>query len=280
MGQFDFGSLIWLFFILSALQPIFQRRMLENMRMRRIRKIEKSRGSRVILLVHRQETMSFLGFPIMRYIDINDSEAVLRAVHSTDDDRPLDIVLHTPGGMVIAATQIARAVKAHKGKVTVFVPHFAMSGGTLIALAADEIVMSPHATLGPVDPQLGNLPAASLVRLLERKPIEKVDDQTIIQADMGAMAIAQVEATATELLEGTLPPQKAKETAKALSEGRWTHDYPIFADEAKEFGLPVSTDMPDDILDMMALYPQATQRSPSVEYLPESAEHRTLARPR
>ncbi len=278
MGQLDIGSLIWLFFILSALQPIFQRRMLENMRRRHIKQLEKSRGSRVILLVHRQETMSFLGFPIMRYIDINDSEAVLRAVHSTDDERPLDIVLHTPGGMVIAATQIARAVKAHKGKVTVFVPHFAMSGGTLIALAADEIVMSPHATLGPVDPQLGNLPAASLVKVLEKKPIDKVDDQTIIQADMGAKAISQVEATATELLKGTLSPQKAKATAKALSEGRWTHDYPIFADEAKEFGLPVSTEMPAEILDMMALYPQATQRSPSVEYLPES-DRRPVGKP-
>ena len=266
----DIGSLIWLFFLLSALQPMFQRRMLEAMRMRQIRKLEKQRGSRVILLVHRQETMSFLGFPLMRYIDINDSEAVLRAVHSTDNDRPLDMILHTPGGMVIAATQIARAVKAHPGKVTVFVPHFAMSGGTLIALAADEIVMSPHAALGPVDPQLGNQPAASLRKVVQEKPIKDIDDQTLINADMGEKAIAQVERTARRLLDGTLPDEKADELAKILSEGRWTHDYPIFCDEAKELGLPVSTDMPDEILNMMQLYPQATQRTPSVEYNPES----------
>jgi len=43
--------------------------------------------------------------------------------------------------------------------VTVFVPHYAMSGGTLIALTADEIVMDPNAVLGPVDPQIGNMPA-------------------------------------------------------------------------------------------------------------------------
>ncbi len=266
----DIGSLIWLFFILSALQPMFQRRMLEAMRMRQIKKLEKERGSRVILLVHRQETMSFLGFPLMRYIDINDSEAVLRAVHSTDKDRPLDMILHTPGGMVIAATQIARAVKAHPGKVTVFVPHFAMSGGTLIALAADQIVMSPHATLGPIDPQLGNQPAASLRKVLKEKPIKDIDDQTLINADMGEKAITQVEKTARILLDGTLPDEKADDLAKILSEGRWTHDYPIFYDEAKEMGLPVSTDMPDEILNMMQLYPQATQRTPSVEYNPES----------
>ena len=34
----------------------------------------------------------------------------------------------TPGGLVLAATQIARAIQGHKGKVTVFVPHYAMSG--------------------------------------------------------------------------------------------------------------------------------------------------------
>jgi len=99
------------------------------MRTHKIAQIEKMRGSRVILLVHRQETMSLLGFPIMRYIDINDSEEVLRAIHMTDEDVPLDIILHTPGGLVLAALQIARAVQSHKGKVTVFVPHYAMSGG-------------------------------------------------------------------------------------------------------------------------------------------------------
>ncbi len=274
MDQINIGSLIWLFFILSALQPMLQRRMLENLRKRQIRQMEKRRGSRVILLVHRQETMSFLGFPLMRYIDINDSEAVLRAVHSTEDDRPLDIILHTPGGMVIAATQIARAVKAHPGKVTVFVPHFAMSGGTLIALAADEIRMSPHATLGPVDPQLGNQPAASLVKVLKDKPIKDIDDQTLINADMGEKAIAQVQRTAALLLKGTLPDDKAQDVARMLSEGRWTHDYPIFADEALDMGLPVKTEMPAEVLDMMTLYAQATQRSPSVEYLPESGRKR------
>src|SRR5439155_9771144 len=61
-----------------------------------------------------------------------------------------------------------------QGKVTVFVPHYAMSGGTLIALAADEVVMSPHAVLGPVDPQRGQYPAASLLRVVARKPVVEV----------------------------------------------------------------------------------------------------------
>jgi len=118
-----------------------KQRFLEASRQRLIAKIEQDRGSRVILLVHRQETMSLLGFPLMRYIDVNDSEAVLRAIHLTDPAVPLDIVLHTPGGLVLASLQIARAIHKHKGKVTAVVPHYAMSGGTLIALAAAEIAI-------------------------------------------------------------------------------------------------------------------------------------------
>src|SRR6202049_2794995 len=164
------GDLFWLFFVFSAVQPMLRQRMLEAMRTRKIAQLERKRGSRVILLVHRQEIMRLLGFPLVRYIDINDSEDVLRAIQMTDDDVPLDIVLHTPGGLVLAALQIARAIRDHKAKVTAFVPHYAMSGGTLIALAADEIVMSKHAVLGPVDPQLGRSPAASLLKGVGEKP--------------------------------------------------------------------------------------------------------------
>ncbi len=267
-GGLGLMDIFWLLFLLSAFQPLVTRKLLDNLRQRKIAQIERKRGSRVILLVHRQETMSFLGFPIMRYIDINDSEALLRAIHATGSDTPLDIVLHTPGGMVIAATQIARAVKAHPGKVTVFVPHFAMSGGTLIALAADEIVMSPHATLGPIDPQLGQQPAASVLKVVEQKPLKDIDDQTLVMADQAAKAISQVQATAKSLLEGKMTPEQAEKLATTLSEGRWTHDHPIFAADARELGLPVSTDIPDEILAMMSLYPQPTQRTPSVEYLP------------
>ena len=178
-GSMSFGDLFWLFFMFSALQPVLRQRMLEAMRMRKIAQLESERKSRVILLVHRQETMRLLGFPLARYIDINDSEEVLRAIQMTDDDVPLDIVLHTPGGLVLAALQIARAVREHKAKVTVFVPHYAMSGGTLIALAADEIVMCEHSVLGPIDPQLGQSPAASLIKVVEQKPIARIDDQTL-----------------------------------------------------------------------------------------------------
>jgi ClpP class serine protease len=261
-------DLFWLFFMLAALQPALTQRFMDATRKRLIGRIERERGSRVVLLVHRQETMNLLGFPVTRYIDVNDSEDVLRAVHLTSPDIPLDLVLHTPGGLVLAATQIARAVLKRQGKVTVFVPHYAMSGGTLIALAADEIVMSEHAALGPVDPQLGQHPAASILTVVHQKPIAEVDDETLILADQAEKALTQMECEVTDLLSGNYPPEKASELAKLLTRGTWTHDFPLTFDRAKELGLRVSKEIPESMMHLMQLYPQPTRRQPSVEYNP------------
>ena len=263
-------DVFWLFFMLSALQPVLWQRMLDAMRARKIAQLERKRNSRVILLVHRQETMKLLGFPIARYIDINDSEEVLRAIRLTDEEVPLDIVLHTPGGLVLAATQIARAVRDRKSKVTVYVPHYAMSGGTVMPLAADEIVMSPHAALGPVDPQLDKYAAAaSLIKVTEQKPIERIDDETLLLADVGRKAIAQVKQAAQHLLERRLATEHATKLAETLSAGKWTHDYPISPEEARALGLAVSTDMPAQVLELMSLYPQPVRsQGGGVEYLP------------
>jgi len=266
--KIDISTLFWLFFILVALQPVLRRRLLVATRQRLIAKLEKKRGSRVIVLIHRQETMNLLGFPILRYIDIDDSEAVIRAIHLTDPDMPLDLVLHTPGGLVLASYQIAHAIKLHRGKVTAFVPHYAMSGGTLIALAADEIVMEEHAVLGPLDPQLGEYPASSLVKLTEVKPIADIDDRSWLLADISKKAILQTRSQVKSLLEGKYSTEKAEELSQRLTEGRWTHDYPITYEEAKTFGLHVVREIPQEVYELMSLYPQPVRRQPSVEYTP------------
>lgn len=264
----DAGSFFWIFFILMTLQPLFAQRLQQAMRQRKIVEIERLRKSRVILLVHRQETMRLFGFPMVRYIDLNDSEDLLRAIHMTDPNMPLDIILHTPGGLVIAAGQIARALKAYKGRVTVFVPHYAMSGGTLIALAADEIVMSDHAVLGPVDPQIDGMPAASILQIHEEKPAKEIDDKSIVLIDLSKKAIAQLRALTKELLTPKMPPEKACALSEKLTNGHWTHDYAITCDEAAALGLPVSTDMPQPVMEMMTLYKQPVRGFPTVEYLP------------
>ncbi|MBX6395319.1 MAG: ATP-dependent Clp protease proteolytic subunit [Alicyclobacillaceae bacterium] len=261
-------DLMWLLIFFSLLWPMVRQRTLEFQRLKAIRRWENKRGSRLITLIHRQESLSFLGVPLRNYINIEDSEQVLRAIRLTPDDMPIDLVLHTPGGLVLAAEQIATALKRHPAPVTVYVPHYAMSGGTLIALAADQIVMDENAVLGPVDPQLGQWPAASILRLTRTKEPKDIDDETWIMADMAEKAVHQVREFVFELLKERLPEEQARDLARLLSEGTWTHDYPLMYPQLRDFGLPVSTDMPEEIYALMDLYPQPAQRRPTVQYVP------------
>jgi len=231
-------------------------------------RLQQQRKSRVIAMIHGQDTVSFLGVPVANSITIEDSEAILRAIRLTPPDQPIDIILHTPGGLVLAAEQIAKALADHKGRVTVFVPHYAMSGGTLIALAADEIVMDPNAVLGPVDPQIGDMPAASIMKVTELKKPAQVSDQMLVLADISAKAQVQVTAFVTKLLLKHFPHDKAVALATTLTDGRFTHDYPITVETARGFELPISETMPTDIYDLMDLYPQTGIGRPSVLYVP------------
>lgn len=265
----DFTWVFWLLIIASTLTPMLKQQLLEAQRRSVIVRLERKRRSRVITLIHRQETLSFLGIPFSRYINIDDSEEILRAIRLTPPELPIDLILHTPGGLVLAAEQIAHALVRHKAPVTVFVPHYAMSGGTLIALSADQIVMDPNAVLGPVDPQLGQTPAASLLKVLEQKPVAEIDDQTLIQADIARKALRQVWDTVVEITRANgVPQEQAERLANTLSTGQWTHDYPISVEEAQHLGLPVSTEMPEEVYALMALYPQLGAGRPSVSYIP------------
>ncbi|MCD6488967.1 MAG: ATP-dependent Clp protease proteolytic subunit [Desulfurococcales archaeon] len=263
--------LFWLLLLYALIHPYMQMHGLRNARLRLLRDIERKYGWRVVTLIHRQEKVGFFGIPIYRYIDIEDSEAVLRAIRSTPPDTPIALILHTPGGLVLAASQIARALKKHPSKKIVIVPHYAMSGGTLIALAADEIRMDPSAVLGPLDPQLqtpqGVLPAPSLIKVAREKG-EKASDTTLVLADVAEKALREIQDLIVELLRDKMEEEKAREAAKKLTEGHYTHDYPITVEEAKEMGLPVSTDIPPEVYALMELYPQAIQQRPGVEYLP------------
>jgi hypothetical protein len=87
----------------------------------------------------------------------------LRATSTSTIPKTRHDVLHA-GRTRPAALQIAKAVREHKAKDTVLVPHHAMSGGTLIALAADEIVISKNSLLGRSIRNSRNSPAASLSR--------------------------------------------------------------------------------------------------------------------
>src|SRR2546422_4320526 len=259
---------LWLVVVYMVVQQVFASYWTNAARANVLEQFQEQRKSRVIAMIHRQETISLFGVPVSNYINIEDSEAVLRAIRLTPPEQPIDMILHTPGGLVLAAEQIAKALVEHKGKVTVFVPHYAMSDGTLLALAADEIVMDANAVLGPVDPQLGDMPAASIVRVVEIKGPQRVSDEMLVLADMAAKARLQVAAFVAEVLLKHHPKDRAAALALVLSEGRWTHDFPITVQAARQLGIPVSVNMPPIIYELMDLYPQGRAGRPSVLYVP------------
>jgi len=265
--SFDFSTLFWIFIVIMFLQPLFTARWYVVRRAQAIRAIEKLHGARVITMIHRQEKRSLFGFAVARQIDLEDAQTIIGAIKGTPEDMPIDFVIHTPGGLVLAAMQIARAVEAHKAKVTVYVPVYAMSGGTLIALAADEIVLGEFSVLGPIDPQIAGLPAASIVKARDSKPVESVFDLTLVLADVAEKALAQVKQGAVELLTPRIERSAAEALAAKLAGGQWTHDYALTAQEARTLGLPVKVGMPPEVMQLMSLYPQPIQRS-GVEYLP------------
>jgi len=259
---------LWLVVVYMVVQQVFGPYSTNAARTNVLEQFQEQRKSRVIAMIHRQETISLFGVPVSNYINIEDSEAVLRAIRLTPAEQPIYMILHTPGGLVLAAEQIAKALLEHKGKVTVFVPHYAMSGGTLLALAADEIVMDANAVLGPVDPQIGEMPAASILQVLKVKQANRIKDETLMLADMAAKSRMQVTTFVEELLLKRLPKNKATTVATVLTEGRWTHDFPITVQLARELGLPISTDMPRIVYELMDLFPQGAADRPSVLYVP------------
>jgi ClpP class serine protease len=260
-------SWIWIVFLLFALQPLVTERIRAMQRASAIRAVERAQGTRVITMIHRQERRSLLGFPVSRFINLEDAQTIIMAIKETPLDRPIDFIVHTPGGLVLAAMQIARAIEAHPAKVRVIVPVYAMSGGTLIALAADEIVMGEFSVLGPIDPQLAGFPAASIVRARDSKPISEVHDLTLVMADMSEKALAQVKRGAVELTHKRLGQERATALAEKLAGGYWTHDYALTFEEAGSLGLPVKLGVPPEVLRLMTLYPQPVQSS-GVEFLP------------
>ncbi len=267
------GFLFWFILLFAILSPYLSLRSVRVARLRLMSLIERKYGYRVITMIHRQEKVGLFGIPIHRYIDIEDSEAVIRAIRTTPKNKPIMFVIHTPGGLVLAASQIARALKDHPAKTVVVVPHYAMSGGTLIALAADEIIMDPHATLGPLDPQLMGpngiyMPAPSVVKAVQLKGVDKVSDTTLILADVAEKALNQMKSLVREFLEGKVPEDRVDEIVEELVSGKYTHDYPITVDTLKKWGIPVKTDVPPEIYELMELYPQARSSRPNIEYLP------------
>jgi ClpP class serine protease len=112
------------------------------------------------------------------------------------------------------------------------------------------------------------MPAASILNAVSRKDVNELDDETLILADVGEKAMRQVKQTVIRIVSNRADRERAEELAEILATGTWTHDYPITVSEARDLGIPVSIELPQEVYDLMDLYPQTSQRRPSVQYVP------------
>lgn len=269
IGAWDVLTIFAILFVLYAFAyPQYQIKKVKVQRLSMIKKMEQEWGTRVLTLIHRKEAVSMFGLPVYQYIDIEDAESILRGIRDTKEERPIDIIIHTPGGQVHPSIQIARALKNHRGHTRVMIPHYSMSGGTIIALAADEIIMDDDAVIGPIDPQIGDLirgtyPAPSWIYAASKKG-DKADDTTIVISDISEKTMKLMRKVTTELLDGKIEDEdKLNYAVEKLVSGEMVHITPISASEAIDIGLPVSTDLSNKVHEFMKFYRSVKS---SVEY--------------
>lgn len=221
-----------------------------------IEDLERERGTKVITMIHKKELWTEHGQD--SEIGIEDTVKVLMEIQKTPKDKPIDMIIHTLGGYAVAAQMMAMAIKFHPAKVTVMVPFYAMSGGSLMSLAAGEIRMEKYSVLGPVDPQIptpgGMHPAGALATLMKTKPIQTISDKMVILAETGNLEIENAKAFVMWLLEGKMDKQQAESVADFLARGYMSHATPITLDVARSLGLNVVEGVPDKVYELFKTF--------------------------
>ena len=225
-------------------------------RQRIIEGLERERGTKVITMIHKKELWTEPGED--PEIGIEDTVKVLMEIQKTPPNKPIDMIIHTPGGYAVAAQMMAMAIKFHPAKVTVMIPFYAMSGGSLMSLAAGEIRMEKYSVLGPVDPQIptpgGMHPAGALATLMKTKPIQTISDKMVILAESGNLEIENAKAFVMWLLEGKMDEQQAERVADFLARGYMSHATPITLDVARTLGLNVVEGVPDKVYELFKTF--------------------------
>ena len=172
-------------------------------------------------------------------------------------NRKLDLILHSPGGSAEAAEQIVNYLRAKYSRIRVIVPQNAMSAATMIACAADEIVMGAHSALGPTDPQIisrGHVIAAQSIinefdyaQKTEGAALEIMKTRIAVWApgliDACRKEIALSETVVSDWLHRhmKLGKDKAKAAANKLADANknLTHGRPLNIDKLASWGLKV-----------------------------------------
>lgn len=201
----------------------------------KLRQIKNIQGRHVLFVKHTQT--DFFSQSMIDTTTMYALEKALKKFHG----EPFDLILHTPGGLVFAAQQISRIIRQYPGTVRAYIPVYAMSGGTLLSLACDEIHMSETACLGPVDPQLGSLfsmgSANSYAEVVRRKG-RRASDNSIQMAYLGKQYTKTIQTMLADILRPKiLDDERLQAAVMFLTSGAVEHGYPISRQELDGLGI-------------------------------------------
>lgn len=202
--------------------------------------MQQRRNTKIVSIIHGDGTSE-------DSLDHQTTVEALKAIRSTPAGVDLDIILHTPGGEALGADQIVRALKAHKGRKTFFVPYQAFSAGTILALTGDEIFLSAIGTLGPIDAQMSGVPVARLAYLLDAKPARLIEDGMLTMASFARDRIVEDHHRAVASMRGNYSRGRARRIARTLNDGYLSHSFPIMYEEARKIGLNVKLGVPEEV---------------------------------
>lgn len=158
--------------------------------------------------------------------------------------KPFDLILHTPGGEIFSSLALSRLIKQYPGTIRSVIPLYSMSGGSLLALSTKELLMTPNASLGPIDPQLGNLfkygSARSWEEIVKMKG-KKAEDQTISFAMMGKQYTKSIQNHLNKIIDFNLSTSQRNKLVKFLTDGNVEHAYPLTSVDLAKFGIETKT---------------------------------------
>lgn len=240
------------------LQPAQAGQALDTIRRKYMKTLHEHTGRNVIAYYS-----GFLSKPEIQGLEINDEDknGFMTSVHRMQRSRGLDLILHTPGGRIGATQSIVNYLhKMFGNDIRAIVPQIAMSAGTMIACSCRTILMGTHSNLGPIDPQIRDIPAYGVIqefrrayREVKKEPSKALLWQTII-GQYRPTFLSQCENSIRwsndfvgEQLETVMfagqtdAADKARMVVKFLTDytGNKTHDRHIHFEECEQMGLVV-----------------------------------------
>lgn len=221
-------------------------------------------------------------------MDRQDIQGFMQMIHTLEGSE-LDLILHTPGGSPHSAEKIVGYLRNNYDHIRAFVPQAAMSAGTMVCCAADEIYMGKHSSLGPIDPQftfntslgIRQVPAQAIINQFDRAEEEYKEDSDALakwaplmqdyypglledceQSINLAEELAEKWAAEYMFSEEDNPEDMAEELANRLTDWDYfkSHSRHIDREDAKEWGFKIEELENDDELQdaILTIYHAAT----------------------